>query len=75
MYTLWKKLEARYEKKIAVSKPFFTRKLVNMKLKEHGQIEDHINEFQSVVNQLAIIKMVLEDKMQDLLFLSSLLDT
>ena len=73
--TLWKKLEARYEEKTVVNKTFLIRKLVNMKFEEGGKIEDHINDFQCVVNKLATMKMVIDDKMQALLLLSSLLDT
>ena len=73
--TLWKKLEDKYEKKTAVNKTFLIRKLVNMKFKEGGKIEDHINDFQCVVNELATMKMVLDDEMQALLLLSSLPDT
>ncbi|KAA8515033.1 hypothetical protein F0562_018180 [Nyssa sinensis] len=72
---LWKKLEARYEQKTATNKAFLIRKLVNMKFKEGGSIEDHLNEFQSVVNQLATMKMVIEDELQALLLLSSLPDS
>ncbi|KAA8526119.1 hypothetical protein F0562_007781 [Nyssa sinensis] len=72
---LWKKLEARYEQKTATNKAFLIRKLVNMKFKERGSIADHLNEFQSVVNQLATMKMVIEDELQALLLLSSLLDS
>ncbi|KAA8523891.1 hypothetical protein F0562_010314 [Nyssa sinensis] len=71
---LWKKLEARYEQKTATNKAFLIRKLVNMKFKEGGSIADHLNEFQSVVNQLATMKMVIEDELQALLLLSSLPD-
>ncbi|KAA8550233.1 hypothetical protein F0562_001917 [Nyssa sinensis] len=72
---LWKKLEARYEQKTATNKAFLIRKLVNMKFKEGGSIADHLNEFQSVVNQLATMKMVIEDELQALLLLSSLPDS
>ena len=61
--TLWKKLEARYEKKTSVNKTFLIRKFVNMKFKEGGKIEDHKNDFQCVVNELATMKMVLDDEM------------
>ncbi|KAA8515916.1 hypothetical protein F0562_019095 [Nyssa sinensis] len=72
---LWKKLEARYEQKTATNKAFLIRKLVNMKFKKGGSITDHLNEFQSVVNQLATMKMVIEDELQALLLLSSLPDS
>ncbi|KAA8547298.1 hypothetical protein F0562_003838 [Nyssa sinensis] len=69
---LWKKLEARHEQKTATNKDFLIRKLVNMKFKEGSSIADHLNEFQSVVNQLVTMKMVIEDELQALLLLSSL---
>lgn len=71
---LLKKLEAKYEKKNAVNKIFLVKMLVNIKFKEGGPIEDHINEFQSVMNQLATIKMIFENEMQTLLLLSFLSD-
>lgn len=74
-HVLWKKLEARYEQKTAANKAFLIRKLVNMKFKEGGPIADHLNEYQSVVNQLATMKMVIEDELQALLLLSSLPDS
>lgn len=60
--TLWKKFEARYEKKTTVNKIVLIRKLANMKFKERCKIEDHINESQSIVNELAAMKMILEDE-------------
>ncbi|KAA8529366.1 hypothetical protein F0562_033835 [Nyssa sinensis] len=74
-HVLWKKLEARYEQKTSTNKAFLIRKLVNMKFKEGGPIADHLNKFQSVVNQLATMKMVIEDELQALLLLSSLPDS
>ncbi|KAA8534394.1 hypothetical protein F0562_031911 [Nyssa sinensis] len=46
-----------------------------MKFKEGGSIADHLNEFQCVINQLATMKMVIEDELQALLLLSSLPDS
>lgn len=36
------------------------RKLVNMKFKKGGPIEDHLNEFLSVADQLATMKICLK---------------
>lgn len=72
---LWKKLKKKFEQKFAVNKAFLTRKLVNMKFKDGTSVIDHLNEFQSVVNQLATMKMTLGDEIQALLILSSLLDS
>lgn len=55
-----------------VNKTFSIRKLVNMRFKGGGRIEEHINEFQSVGKQLATMKMIFKNEMQALLLLSSL---
>lgn len=46
----------RYKKKIVVKKTFFIRKLVKMKYKEGGLIDDNINEFQSAVKPISYNK-------------------
>lgn len=70
--SLWKKLHDLYERKTAGNKAFLIRKLVNLKYKESGTIGGHLNEMQSIVNQLASMEMVLDDELQALLLLSSL---
>lgn len=42
---------------MTVNKTFCIRKLVNMKFKNGGKYENHINEFQSTVNELATMKI------------------
>ncbi|CAL5335870.1 unnamed protein product [Camellia sinensis] len=51
------------------------RRLINLKLKNGVSVAEHTSEFHSLVNQLASIKMELEDEMQALLLLSSLPDS
>lgn len=51
------------------------RQLVNLKFKENGSVAEHLNEMQSIINQLATMKMVLDDELQALLLLSSLPDS
>lgn len=51
------------------------RRLVNLKLKGGISVAEHTSEFQNLVNQLATVKIELDDKMQALLLLSSLLDS
>ena len=46
-----------------------------MKLKEGTLMTDHLNAFQSIVNQLAAMKMVMHDEMQGSLLLCSLPDS
>ena len=45
-----------FEQKTARNKIFLLKKLVNMKLKEGTLMTDHLNDFQSIVNQLAAMK-------------------
>ena len=73
--TLWEKLRSLYEKKKAQNKAFIARKLVNLKLKEGKSIADHLSEFQDLVNQMVTLKLVIDDELQALFLLSSLLDS
>ena len=71
-YNIWNKC---LNKKNLGNKIFLLRKLVNMKLMEGTLMIDHLNAFQSIVNQLATMKMVMDDEMQTSLLLCSLLDS
>jgi len=48
---------------------------VNLKLKEGKSIAEHLSEFQDLVNQMITMKLVIDDELQALLLLSSLLDS
>ncbi|KAJ8466528.1 hypothetical protein OPV22_029080 [Ensete ventricosum] len=74
-YSLWKKLESLYERKTVGNKAFLIRELVNLKYKEGTSIPEHLNEMQSITNQLSSMKMPLDDELQALLLLSSLLES
>ena len=73
--TLWKKLEAMHEKNTSRNKVSIIRRLVNLKYKDGKSMIEHTSEFQGLVNQLATMKMPLEDELQALLVLSSLPDS
>lgn len=51
------------------------KRLVTLKYREGRTITEQTSEFQDLVNRLTIMKMVLEDEMQALLLLSSLLNS
>ena len=51
------------------------RKLVNLKLKEGRSVTEHLSEFQGLVNQMVTMKLIIDDNLQALLLLSSLLDS
>ena len=70
----WEKLRSLHERKTAQNKTFIARKLVNLKLKEGKSIVEHLSEFQDLVNQMVTMKLVIDDELQALLFLSFLLD-
>ena len=60
---LWEKLRSLYERKTAQNKDFIARKLVNLKLKEGKSIAEHLSEFQDLVNQMVIMKLVIDDEL------------
>ena len=51
------------------------KKLVNLKYKERRSITKHTSEFQGLVDQLTTMKIILNDKLQDLLLFTSLPDS
>ena len=48
---------------------------MNLKLKEGKSIAEHLSEFQDLVNQMVTMKLVIDDELEALLLLSSLLDS
>ncbi|CAM8949433.1 unnamed protein product [Rhodiola kirilowii] len=72
---LWLKLESLFEKKTAAKKGFLIRELVNVKFKEGAKVTEHLNNFQSTINQLATMGMKIDDELQALLLLGSLPDS
>ena len=72
---LWRKLEMIYEQPTAQNKANLMKRLVNLKYKEGRSITKHVSEFQDLVDQLTTMKIILDDELQALLFLSSLPDS
>ena len=74
---IWKmkqmlKLELVFKQKIVGNKILLLKKLENIKLREKTLMTDHLNDFQSIVSQLVVMKMVIDDTMQASLLLCSL---
>jgi hypothetical protein len=61
-----------YEKSSASNKVFLMKRLFNMKMSEGGFVADHLNEFNTVTNQLSSVKVDFDDEVRDLLILCSL---
>ena len=61
-----------YEKPSASNKVFLMKRLFNMNMLEGGSVADHLNEFNTVANQLSFVKVDFDDEVRDLLILFSL---
>jgi hypothetical protein len=61
-----------YEKPSASNKVFLMKRLFNMKMSEGGSVVDHLNEFNTVTNQLSSVKVDFDDEVRALLILCSL---
>ena len=60
-----------YEKPSVSNKVFLMKRLFNMKMSEGVPVADHLNEFNTVTNQLSSIKVDFDDKVRALLILCS----
>ena len=60
-----------YEKPSASNKVFLTKILFNMKISEGGSIVDHLNDFNTVTNQLSSVKVDFDDEVRALIILYS----
>jgi hypothetical protein len=61
-----------YEKPSASNKVFLMNRLFDMKISGGGSVADHLNEFNTVTNQLSSVKVDFDDEVKDLLILCSL---
>lgn len=73
-YDSWMELKGLYERKTAHNKTFLIKILVNLKLKSGKSMSQHLNDFQNINNKLTTMKIVIDDELQALLWMSSLLD-
>jgi hypothetical protein len=64
-------LAKQYKKSLKSNKVFLMKILFNMNMLEGGSIADHLNEFNTVTNQLSSIKVDFDDEVRDLLMLRS----
>jgi hypothetical protein len=62
-----------YEKPSTSNKVFLMKRLFNLKMSQGGSIADHLNEFNTVTNQLIYVKVDFDDEFMALLILCSLL--
>jgi len=67
-----KELAKLYEKTSTSNKEFLMKNLFNMKMPESGSVVDHLNEFNTITNQLSSVGVTFDDEVRALLFLCSL---
>jgi hypothetical protein len=72
MKELMDALAKLYEKPWASNKVFLMKRLFIMKMSEGGSVADHLNEFNTVTNQLIFLKVDFDDEVMTLLILCSL---
>jgi hypothetical protein len=72
MMGLMDALSKFYEKPSTSNKVFIMKRLFNMKMLEGGSVADHLNEFNTVTNQLSSVKVDFDDEVRALLILCSL---
>jgi hypothetical protein len=61
-----------YEKPSTSNKVFLMKRLFNMKMSKGGSVADHLNNFNTVTNQLSSIKVDFDDEVKALIILFSL---
>ena len=74
-YELWTKLESMIQKKTPRNKANLVRRLVKLEYKDGHSMIEHLNNFKGLINQLTKIEMKIDDELQALLLLSSLLES
>ena len=69
---LMKALSGMYEKPSANNKVHLMKKLFNMKMTENALVAQHLNEFNTITNQLSSVKFDFDDEICALISLASL---
>ena len=71
---LMKALFGMYEKSSANNKVHLMKKLFNLKMAENASVAQHLNEFNTITNQLLSVEIDFDDEIYALIFLVSLLN-
>ena len=69
---LMKALSGMYEKPSANNKVHLMKKLFNLKIVKNASVTQHLNEFNTITNQLLSIEIDFDDENHALIFLASL---
>ena len=69
---LMKALSGMYEKPFANNKVHLMKKLFNLNMVENASITQHLNEFNTITNQLSFVEIDFDDEIRVLIVLASL---
>ena len=69
---LMKALSAMYEKSLANNKLHLMKKLFNLKMAKNASVAQHLNEFNTITNQLSSVEIDFDDEIYALIVLASL---
>ncbi|KAL6313095.1 hypothetical protein AAG906_021154 [Vitis piasezkii] len=69
---LMKALSGMYEKSSANNKVHLMKKLFNLKMTENASVAQHLNEFNTITNQLSSVEIDFDDEIRALIVLASL---
>ena len=69
---LMKALSGMYKKSSANNKVHMTKKLFNLKTAENASVAQHLNEFNTITNQLSFVEIHFDDEIHALIVLASL---
>ncbi|KAL6328733.1 hypothetical protein AAG906_003750 [Vitis piasezkii] len=69
---LMKALSGMYEKSSANNKVHMMKKLFNLKMVENASVAQHLNEFNTITNQLSSVEIDFDDEIHALIVLASL---
>ncbi|RVX16095.1 Retrovirus-related Pol polyprotein from transposon TNT 1-94 [Vitis vinifera] len=72
---LIKALSGMYEKSSANNKVHLMKKLFNLKMTENASVAQHLNEFNTITNQLSSVEIDFDDEIRALIVLASLLNS
>ena len=72
MADLMKALSSMYGKPSANNKVHLMKKLFNLKMAKNASVAQHLNEFNTITNQLSSVEIDFNDKIHALIVLASL---
>ena len=65
-------LSSMYEKPSANNKVHLMKKLFNLKMAENASVAQHLNDFNTITNQLSFVEIDFDDEIHALIVLTSL---